>query len=167
MTHCVMSKRKLKFLVEGGYVSGWNDPRMMTLEGLKRRGYSAAVINKFCEEIGVTKAKMTARIELLESIARQVCSPTFAPTSTIPYDARTVAQELDATAPRRFAVLAPLKVTLQGLPQGGKKFKMANHPKDEALGSREMVLTSPIYIERHDFRSVLLRCLARGEGAGE
>ncbi|KAL1505024.1 hypothetical protein AB1Y20_008785 [Prymnesium parvum] len=133
ITHCVMSKRKLKHLVEGGYVSGWNDPRMMTLEGLKRRGYSAAVINKFCEEIGVTKSKMTARVELLESIARQ---------------------ELDATAPRRFAVLSPLKVTLEGLPQEGKKFSIPNHPKDESFGAREMLLTSPIYIERDDFREV-------------
>jgi len=131
ITHCVMSKRKLKYLVNGGYVAGWDDPRMMTLEGLKRRGYSAAVVNKFCEDIGVTKAKNSQKIELLESIARA---------------------ELDASAPRRFAVLKPLKVTLVGLPATGKTFTMANHPKDETLGTRQMTLTSPIYIERDDFR---------------
>jgi len=131
ITHCVMSKRKLKYLVNGGYVFGWNDPRMMTLEGLKRRGYSANVINKFCEEIGVTKSKMTAKIELLEAIARA---------------------ELDSTAPRRFAVLQPLKVTLEGMPADGKTFTMANHPKEDSLGSRQMALSSPIYIERDDFR---------------
>ena len=74
-----MSKRKLKYLVVNGYVSGWNDPRMMTLDGLKRRGYSAAVINRFCEEIGVTKSKMTAKVELIESIARQVRRLAVAP----------------------------------------------------------------------------------------
>ena len=89
ITHCVMSKRKLKFLVNGGYMSGWDDPRMQTLDGLRRRGYSAAVVNRFCEEIGVTRSKMTAKIELLEALSRQ---------------------ELDATAPRRFAVLRPLQV---------------------------------------------------------
>jgi len=131
ITHCVMSKRKLKYLVTGGYVSGWNDPRMMTLDGLRRRGYSASVVNAFCEAVGVTRSKMSARIELLESIARQ---------------------ELDATAPRRFAVLEPIEVTLDGLPTEGKSFMMGNHPKDAAFGSRQMSITSPIYIERADFR---------------
>jgi len=130
LTHALMSKRKLKHLVTGGYVSGWDDPRMVTLDGLRRRGYSASVVNKFCEAIGVTRSRMTARIGLLEQIARL---------------------EFDTTAPRRFAVLKPLKVTLTDMPEGGKTFSMANHPKDESFGSRSLALTSPIYIETDDF----------------
>lgn len=130
ITHCVMSKRKLKYLVNNGHVDGWDDPRLVTLDGLRRRGYSAAVVNKFCEVIGVTRSKMTARIQLLEQIARQ---------------------ELDAIAPRRFVVLEPLRVKLTGMPEGGKVIEVANHPKDD-MGSRKLVLRSEIYIEHDDFR---------------
>ena len=131
ITHCVMSKRKLKHLVLHGHVEGWDDPRLVSLDGLRRRGFSAAVINKFCEVIGVTRSKMTARIQLLEQIARQ---------------------ELDATAPRRFVVLRPLKVTLTGMPEGGKVMEAANHPKEEGMGSRSLVLRHTVYIEADDFR---------------
>jgi len=130
ITHCVMSKRKLKHLVLHRHVEGWDDPRLVSLDGLRRRGFSAAVVNKFCEVIGVTRSKMTARIQLLEQIARQ---------------------ELDATAPRRFVVLRPLKVVLTGVPEGGKAIEAANHPKQE-LGCRTLVLRSTIYIEADDFR---------------
>ena len=102
----------------------------MSLDGLRRRGFSAAVINKFCEVIGVTRSKMTARIELLEQIARQ---------------------ELDASAPRRFVVLRPLKVMLTGMPEGGKAIEAANHPKED-MGSRSLVLRHTVYIEADDFR---------------
>ena len=131
LTHAVMSKRKLKFLVNYNYVDGWDDPRLCTLNGFRRRGYSGSVVNKFCQEIGVTRAAMTARNEVFEQIARK---------------------ELNDLAPRRFAVLKPLKVVLAGLPSGGKAFEMANHPTDESFGKRPLKLTSTIYIERDDFR---------------
>ena len=134
LTHAVMSKRKLKFLVVYNYVSGWDDPRLCTLNGLRRRGYSGAVVNKFCEAIGVTRAAMVAKTALLEQIARQ---------------------ELDAAAHRRFAVLKPLRVELVGLPPGGKAFEMANHPKDEAYGKRPLTLGASIYIEADDFKPEL------------
>jgi len=130
ITHCVMSKRKLKHLVLHKHVDGWDDPRLVTLDGLRRRGFSATVVNKFCEVIGVTRSKMTARIQLLEQIARQ---------------------ELDACAPRRFVVLRPLKVELTGMPEGGKRIEAANHPKED-MGSRSLVLRHTIYIEADDFR---------------
>ena len=133
LTHSLMSKRKLKYLVNHGHVSGWDDPRLVTLDGLRRRGFSAGAINRFCEAVGVTRAKMTARWQLLEQIARH---------------------ELDAAAPRRFAVLRPLEVRLTGVPPEGKDFSMANHPKDASLGSRTLRLTDRIYIERDDFREV-------------
>jgi len=131
LTHAVMSKRKLKFLVEGGYVGGWDDPRLCTLNGFRRRGYTGSAMNQFCTDIGVTKAAMTAKNEKLEQIIRQ---------------------ELESTAPRRFAVLKPLRVELRGLPGGSKAFDMPNHPKDESFGSRPLVLTETIYIEQDDYR---------------
>ena len=131
LTHAVMSKRKLKFLVVYGYVDGWDDPRLCTLNGLRRRGFSGSVVNSFCEAIGVTRAAMTAKNALLEQLARQ---------------------ELEGVAPRRFAVLKPLRVELEGLPPGGKKFDMRNHPTNESFGTRPLHLTSTIYIERDDFR---------------
>jgi len=133
LTHAVMSKRKLKFLVIYGYVGGWDDPRLCTLNGLRRRGYTGAVVNRFCEAIGVTRAAMTAKNELLEQLARQ---------------------ELEA-APRRFAVLKPLKVLLSGVPAGGKAFETKNHPSNEAMGARQLRLSDVIYIERDDFKPEL------------
>ena len=133
ITHTLMSKRKLKYLVTHGRVSGWDDPRLPTLDGLRRRGFSGRALNRFCEEVGVTRAAMTARLGLLEAVARK---------------------EMDAGAPRRFVVLRPLKVVLDGLPDGGITFTASNHPKDESAGKRTLKLTSPIYIERDDFRDV-------------
>ena len=133
ITHTLMSKRKLKYLVTHGRVSGWDDPRLPTLDGLRRRGFSGRALNRFCEEVGVTRTAMTARLGLLEAVARK---------------------EMDAGAPRRFVVLRPLKVVLDGLPDGGITFTASNHPKDESAGKRTLKLTSPIYIERDDFRDV-------------
>ena len=133
ITHCVMSKRKLKLLVVGNHVDGWDDPRLVTLEGFRRRGISAAVINRFCEKVGVTRAKMTAPIQLLEQIARD---------------------ELDRTTPRRLVVLKPLKVVLKGMPAEGKTVHVANHPKEEGMGTRPLTLRGECYIERDDFREV-------------
>ena len=135
LTHAVMSKRKLKFLVVYGYVDGWDDPRLCTLNGLRRRGFSGGVVNRFCQEIGVTRAAMTAKTALLEQIARS---------------------ELDVIAHRRFAVLKPLKVELvSGMPEGGKAFEMPNHPKEESYGKRPMHLGNSIYIDADDFKPEL------------
>jgi len=133
ITHTLMSKRKLKFLVEGGFVCGWDDPRLPTIEGLRRRGFSAAMLNRFCDEVGVTKAAMTARWQVVEHVARTA---------------------LDASAPRRFAVLRPLKVELRGLAAGGKPFESPNHPRNAEMGARRLVLPETIYIDRDDFREV-------------
>ncbi|EOD05227.1 hypothetical protein EMIHUDRAFT_414809 [Emiliania huxleyi CCMP1516] len=127
ITHTLMSKRKLKFLVEGGFVCGWDDPRLPTIEGLRRRGFSAAMLNRFCDEdgVGVTKAAMTARWQVVEHVARTA---------------------LDASAPRRSAV------ELRGLAAGGKPFESPNHPRNAEMGARRLVLPETIYIDRDDFR---------------
>ena len=93
LTHAVMSKRKLKFLVAHGHVAGWDDPRLPTLDGLRRRGYTGGTVNRFIEALGVTRAAMVAKHELLEQLARQ---------------------QLEGAAPRRYGVLAPLLVQIVG-----------------------------------------------------
>ena len=134
LTHAVMSKRKLKFLVVYNYVSGWDDPRLCTLDGLRRRGFSGSVVNRFCQEIGVTRAAMTAKIELLEQIARR---------------------ELDASSPRRFGILHPLRIELSGVPAGGKTVEVPNHPKEPSFGTRKLTLSNVIYIECDEYRPEL------------
>ncbi len=133
LTHALMSKRKLKKLVVDGHVDGWDDPRLMTLDGMRRRGFSPATINLFCQEVGVARRAMTAKLAKLEHIARQ---------------------EMDASSPRRFAVLEPLLVRLSGLPPGGLTAELANLPRDPSKGTRQMAIISDVYIERSDFREV-------------
>lgn len=132
LEHTVLSKRKLTRLVEEGYVSGWDDPRMPTIAGMRRRGYPPAAIRAFCSRIGVTKSFHRIEMGLLESCVRD---------------------ELDAVAPRRMAVLQPLKVVIENYPEGGEEvLTAANHPKDESLGERKLVFTREIFIDRDDFR---------------
>jgi glutaminyl-tRNA synthetase len=127
-----MSKRKLTQLVDEGRVNGWDDPRMPTLAGLRRRGYTPGAIRDFCHRIGITKAEGTVEISLLENCIRE---------------------DLDATAPRRMAVLRPLKVVIANYPEGQvEELDAPNHPKDEALGTRKVRLTREVYIDREDFR---------------
>jgi glutaminyl-tRNA synthetase len=127
-----MSKRKLTQLVEEGHVEGWDDPRMPTLAGLRRRGYTPASIRDFCNRIGVTKADGTVEMGVLEASIRE---------------------DLDRTAPRRMAVLDPLKVVITNWPEGKVEVLQApNHPKDDSMGSRELKLTREIFIDRADFR---------------
>lgn len=131
LTHTVMSKRKLLQLVKEGHVAGWDDPRMPTISGLRRRGYTPAAIREFCARVGVAKRNNTIDLALLEFCLRQ---------------------DLETIAPRRMAVLDPLKVTITNFPEGGVEwFPGPNNPGDPAMGERKVPLTREIYIEREDF----------------
>ncbi|AGA90833.1 glutaminyl-tRNA synthetase [Thioflavicoccus mobilis 8321] len=131
LEYTVMSKRRLTQLVEEGHVQGWDDPRLPTIAGLRRRGYTPAAIRTFCDRIGVTKSDNLVEMAMLESAIRD---------------------DLDATAPRRMAVLRPLKVVIDTLPADHDELlEAANHPKDPAQGSRQIPFTREIYIDREDF----------------
>ena len=131
MTYTVMSKRYLRELVEGGYVSGWDDPRMSTLSGLRRRGFEPAAIMDFLQRAGVAKANSLVDYELLEYCVRS---------------------RLGGTATRRIAVLNPLKLTITNYPDGKVEyFTLPNNPEDPAAGTREVAFTNTLYVERDDF----------------
>jgi len=130
----VMSKRKLTALVQDGLVSGWDDPRMPTLSGVRRRGFPPAAIRTFWERAGVTKQNSVIEFSVLEGCVREV---------------------LDATAPRRFAVLDPLKLTITNLPADhAETLSFPNHPKNEAFGTRAVPFSRELWIEREDFMEV-------------
>ena len=130
----ITSKRKLTELVEEGYVEGWDDPRMPTIAGMRRRGYSPASIRDFCDRIGVTKSDNFIEMAYLENCVRE---------------------DLNLHAPRRMAVLHPLKVVIKNYPQDKtEKLKAPNHPQDESMGSRELTFSREIYIDRDDFMEV-------------
>jgi glutaminyl-tRNA synthetase len=131
LNYTVMSKRKMLALVKLGHVAGWDDPRMPTLAGIRRRGYTAAAIRDFCSRIGVAKKENVIDIALLEA---------------------TVREDLNRTAPRVLAVLRPLKVVIENLPEGFARTVTAiNNPEDASAGTREIPLAREIYIEREDF----------------
>jgi glutaminyl-tRNA synthetase len=131
LTNTVMSKRKLRELVEKGYVDGWDDPRMPTISGIRRRGYTPSSIRDFCERIGVAKANSTVDISLLEHCIRE---------------------ELNLTAPRVMAVLRPLKVIIDNYPEGQvEELPAENNPQNPELGSRTLLFSREIYIEQEDF----------------
>ena len=129
--HTVMSKRKLRRLVEEGRVSGWDDPRMPTLCGLRRRGYTAASVRSFCERIGVAKVPSTVEYAFLESCLRD---------------------DLNLHAPRAMAVLRPVKLTITNYPEDKHEtVTVENNPNDEAAGSREVSFSRTLWIEADDF----------------
>ncbi len=131
VTYTVMSKRFLRFLVERGVVDGWDDPRMPTISGLRRRGYTAASIFDFVRRAGVSATDTTAAAELLDYCLRE---------------------ELGETAPRRVCVTEPLKVVITNYPEGKTEyFKFPNHPSKPELGYRELPFTRELYIEKADF----------------
>jgi glutaminyl-tRNA synthetase len=131
LTYTVMSKRKLLQLVEEKHVAGWDDPRMPTLSGLRRRGYTAESIREFVFRRGVSKTPSTTDLALLEFCLRQ---------------------DLEAKADRRMAVLDPLKVVITNFPEDATEwYPGPNHPADESRGARDVPLTREIYIERDDF----------------
>jgi len=131
LNYTVMSKRKLMQLVEEGLVAGWNDPRMPTISGLRRRGYTPASIHKFVVTAGVSKREQVIDIALLESCIRA---------------------DLNKSTNRIMAVLDPLKLVITNYPKGETEIVMAdNNPEDENAGQREMIFSREIYIERDDF----------------
>ncbi|MDD2421317.1 MAG: glutamine--tRNA ligase/YqeY domain fusion protein [Heliobacteriaceae bacterium] len=132
LSHTVMSKRKLRTLVEGGYVQGWDDPRMPTISGLRRRGYTPEAIRDFCERIGVAKNNSIVDISLLEHCVRE---------------------DLNRRAPRVMAVLRPLRVVLENYPAGQVEELVAeNNPENPGMGTRALPFSRELYIEQDDFR---------------
>ena len=131
VTYTLLSKRVLTELVRGGHVSGWDDPRMPTLAGLQRRGIPAEALREFVKRIGVAKANSTVDIGMFDFVVREV---------------------LNKTAPRRMAVLNPLKVVIENYPEGQiEKLEAVNHPDDPSQGTRQIPFGRELYIERDDF----------------
>jgi glutaminyl-tRNA synthetase len=131
LTYTVLSKRKLLRLVEEKHVSGWDDPRMPTLAGLRRRGYPPEAIRNFCDRIGLAKRDSLVDVAMLEHAVRE---------------------HLNAVAPRYMAVLDPLKVVIENYPEGqSEEMDAVNNPEDASAGSREVPFSRVLYIERDDF----------------
>ena len=131
LTYTVMSKRKLLELVEGGFVNGWDDPRMPTVVGLRRRGYTPAALRAFCKKIGVTKFDGTTDFALLEHCLRE---------------------DLNKTSQRVMAVLKPLKVVITNYPDSQiEEMDAVNNPEDDSAGSRKVPFSRELYIEQDDF----------------
>jgi glutaminyl-tRNA synthetase len=134
LTHTVMSKRKLLQIVEQRMVAGWDDPRLPTLKGLRRRGYTPAAIRGFCEHIGVAKREATVEMALLEHFIRE---------------------DLNRHAPRVMAVLHPLRVVIENYPEGRvEELDAVNNPEDAGMGTRKVPFSRVVYIEQEDFREV-------------
>jgi glutaminyl-tRNA synthetase len=131
LSYTVMSKRKLLQLVNEGHVRGWDDPRMPTLSGIRRRGFTPEAIRRFCDEIGVARRENLIDVGLLEFCVRE---------------------DLNVRAPRAMAVLDPLKLIIDNYPEGQTEhFELANHPNNPDLGTRQVPFGREIYIERDDF----------------
>jgi len=131
LTYIVLSKRKLREMVERGVVDGWDDPRMPTLAGLRRRGFPARAIRTFCERIGVSKRESLVDVGMLEHAVRE---------------------ELNATTPRMSAVLDPIKLVIENYPEGEvEHFECPLHPDDPGFGSRALPFSRELWIEREDF----------------
>jgi len=132
LTYTVMSKRRLLELVKEGFVRGWDDPRMPTITGLRRRGFTAASIRAFAEKVGVAKRDMVADVGLLEHCVRE---------------------DLAGSAPRAMAVLRPLKLVIENMAEGEVHWlDVPNHPEDASLGRRQVPFSREIYVEREDFQ---------------
>ncbi len=132
LTYTLLSKRKLLTLVQKGYVQGWDDPRMPTLSGIRRRGYTPEAIRSFCERIGVAKANGIIELELLEHFVRE---------------------DLNKRAARVMAVLRPLRVVIDNYPEGQvEEMEAVNNPEDPGMGSRKVPFSRVVYIEQDDFR---------------
>ena len=146
----VTSKRILKRLVDEKHVDGWDDPRMPTISGIRRRGYTPASIREFIRRIGVTKKKKVAELSLLEGCIRE---------------------DLNESAPRRFAVLDPLKIVIDNYPESEEWLEAQNHPGRPELGTRKIPFSREILIERDDFMenppSKFYRLKPGGEVGGE
>jgi len=134
ITHTVLSKRRLIELINGGYVNGWDDPRMPTISGLRRRGYTPEALRNFCDRIGVARRDNTVEIALLE---------------------HTLRDDLNKRSPRVMGVLDPLKVVIENYPEGKvEDIISTNNPEDLTMGERNVPFTRVVYIEKDDFREV-------------
>ncbi len=134
INYTVMSKRKLMALVQDGLVDGWDDPRMPSLQGIRRRGYSPASLRLFAERVGISKQNSLTDFSILENCLRE---------------------DLDSAAARRMAVVDPLKLVLTNLPEAHEEtLRFSNHPKDEAFGMRDIPFARELWIEREDFAEV-------------
>ena len=148
LEYTVTSKRKLTELVEQGHVEGWDDPRMPTIAGMRRRGYPPAAIRDFCDRIGVTKADNVVEMGVLENCVRE---------------------DLNEHAERRMAVLHPLKVVLTNYPEGRvEELEVANHPQKPDMGTRHVPFSREVYIDKNDFMEIppnnkFKRLIAGGE----
>jgi glutaminyl-tRNA synthetase len=134
LNYTVMSKRKLKQLVDDKHVHGWDDPRMPTLSGLRRRGYTSAAVRNFCDMVGVARSNSVVDVGMLEFAIRD---------------------DLDKNAPRAMCVLSPLKVTITNFDAGKvEQLSAAKHPQQEEMGKRDLPFTRELYIDKNDFREV-------------
>ncbi len=132
LTHTVLSKRRLVELVDGGYVNGWDDPRMPTISGLRRRGYTPEAVRDFCDRIGVAKRDNTVDMALLE---------------------HTLRDDLNKRSPRVMGVLDPVKVVIENYPEGqSEEIVSVNNPEDMSMGERSIPFSRTVYIEKDDFR---------------
>ncbi|MEX1220624.1 MAG: glutamine--tRNA ligase [Idiomarina sp.] len=131
LQYTIMSKRKLNLLVEEGKVSGWDDPRMPTIAGIRRRGYTPASIREFCHRIGVTKMDNQVEMSMLEACIRD---------------------ELNVSAPRAMAVIDPVRLVIENFPQQEEVITAPNHPNTPEMGNHELSFSRELYIEREDFR---------------
>jgi len=134
LEYATTSKRKLKLLVDNNHVSGWNDPRMPTISGLRRRGYTPESIRNFSERVGVSKVNSLTDVSILESSIRD---------------------DLNTTAPRTMAVINPIKLVIENYPEGKiESLKVPVHPQNEEMGTREIFFSRKIYIDKEDFIEV-------------
>ena len=132
LTYTVLSKRKLLTLVQKGYVSGWDDPRMPTISGMRRRGYSPESIRNFCRRVGVSKTNGSTEFSLLEYFVRE---------------------DLNQRAPRVMAVLRPLRLVIDNYPEAQvEQMEAVNNPEDASAGTRTVPFSRVLYIEQDDFR---------------
>jgi glutaminyl-tRNA synthetase len=146
-SHTVVSKRKLLRLVENGHVSGWDDPRMPTISGMRKRGYTPKAIRNFAEAIGIAKRENVVDLNVLDFFVRE---------------------DLNKVAPRVMAVLDPLKVVITNYPEDQEELlKAENNPEDESMGHRELPFSREIYIEKADFREEANRKFFRLKLGGE
>jgi glutaminyl-tRNA synthetase len=147
LEYTVMSKRKLTELVDNGHVEGWDDPRMPTIAGMRRRGLTPSSVRDFCTRIGVSKSENTVEMGVLENCIRE---------------------DLNASAARRMAVLHPLKVVITSYPDDRtEELEVANHPQDDSMGTRSLVFSNELYIDRNDFLEEPLKGFKRLLSGGE
>ncbi len=147
LQYTLMSKRKLKLLIDEGIVDGWDDPRLPTIAGMRRRGYTAHSIRDFCRRIGVTRSDNNVELAMLESCIRE---------------------HLDKVAPRVMGVINPLKIVIENYPPGKTELLDAvNHPGNPEMGTRKLPFTREIYIDREDFRESANRKYKRLVAGGE